>query len=279
MEEHEMITEFINYQMQVRGLSPSTCFEYEKNLRAFASWARPQGLRWSTITKQDVDRHTIEERQRGIKPATIKMQVSVLRSFYKWLQHEGKMLVNPLQYVQSPKLEKHLPTPIEQQHIDHYLAEEPIDQMDRYCHLFVALCCDTGMRLHEAMNVEKADIDFTARTIRVRDGKGGKERIVYYSYRFTQELCKQLTNWTGGRLFGNIEDVAMRYAVYNYLGRWVVHAHPHRLRYTFAHEALNAGMPIETLSRILGHSSVQVTERYARLTQVSIENDYRKIYN
>lgn len=273
-----MISKFIEYQKHVRGLSAGTCFEYEKNLREFVRWASPQGLRWSTITKQDVDRHSMEMSKQGMKPATIRLRVSCLRSFYRWMQHEGMMKENPLQFAQSPKGASTLPEPIKLEVIDKYLGQAPADKTDAMTHIFVALCTDTGMRIAEALDMDKTDIDFRARSIRVR-GKGNKERIVYYGDRFLNQMLRYCPIWTHGHLFAGIDAWTMRTHVSNYLGRWTQHPHPHQLRHTFATEALNADVPIESVSRLLGHSSVQVTERYARLTNNKLRTDYSQIYH
>ena len=273
-----MITQFINYQKQVRGLSPRTCDEYEKHLRQFATWARPQGLRWSTIKKQDVDRYTTERRETGLKPATVCLTVSVLRSIYRWMQHEGIMKTNPLQYSQSPKRAQTLPQPIDIVTIDKYLSSTPVDNADKMIHIFTALCTDTGMRIQEALDLDKTDIDFKNRSIRVH-GKGNKERIVYYSKRFLEQMLKYCPLWQHGKLFAGFDQWTVRQMMSNYLGRWTTHPHPHQLRHTFATELLNNNMPIESVSRLLGHSSVQVTERYARLTNNKLQQEFTKYHS
>lgn len=259
--------------MQVRGLSPRTCSEYEKNLRYFARWAGPRGLRWSTLTRSDVNDYIIDRREIGDKPATCKLAVSILRSFFRWMVNEGMLKENPLQYSQSPKTENKLPVPVDIKAIDMYLAAEPIDDRDKICKIFTALVTDTGLRIQEALDIDKTDIDFQAHSIKVK-GKGNKERLVYYSNRLVDALCVNLQEWNHGKLFNGIDQLTMRQMVYEYLGRWIPKVHPHQLRHTFATECLNNGMRIETVSRLLGHSSVQVTERYARLVQPNIEKEY-----
>lgn len=269
-----MIQEFITYQTQVRGLSPRTCQEYEKELHAFAKWARPYKLRWSTLTKQDIDKHTASMSQAGLKPATIKKRVSAIRALYRWLEHEGRMTNNPARWCQTPRLQERLPQACDVKQIDAYLRTPAKDEKAGKMHIAVALLIETGCRLSELMNMRTHDFNKKEKSIRVT-GKGGKERFVYYGERSAQAL----NTWAkgiNGPLFAGWSGDNLRWEMYRQLGNYCPRVHPHKLRHTFATAMLNNGMPLKTLSVLLGHSSVTTTEIYAKANEKRTSAIYNK---
>lgn len=268
-----MIKDFIKYQEQVRGLSPRTCHEYEKELHAFASWARMYGLRWSKIQKQDIDRHTAWMHERGLKAPTIKKRVCALRALYRWALHEGMMSENPARWCQTPRIGERLPKSASITGIDAYLKTKAGTQKEAKMHVAVALLVETGMRLGELMNVRTCDFNKENKSLRVT-GKGNKERIVYYGRRSAQALNMYERN-TRGHLFDGWTDEGLRWEMYRQLGKFCPRVHPHQLRHTFATEMLNQGMDLKTLSVLLGHSSVMTTEIYARAAEKRIAEQYQ----
>lgn len=269
-----MITKFIEYEKQVRALSPRTCEEYEKELRAFAAWARPQGLRWSTISKHDIDAHVCELHERKLMPRTIRRRITAIRSFYRWMRNEGYLETNPAQYCQSPKPAYRLPQSANVDDIDKYLQSPAMNVVDATTHCAVAIMLETGMRLSELLNLHTEDFTKSNHSIRIT-GKGNKERIVYYSQR-TANALNTYKRDAHGAIFAGITDVAMRFAIYRYCGQYAKRIHPHMLRHTFAMTMLNNGMDIKTLAQLLGHASTTATEIYARATQPRVKSMYNK---
>ena len=269
-----MITTYINYIKDVRGLSPRTCEEYDKELRAFAAWARPLGLRWSTISKQDIDAHTAMLHARGLEPSTIRRRITAIRCFYRWLRNEGVLSENPAQYAQSPKMAHKLPKAANIEDIDAYLHTPAKSTEDADMHCAVAIMLETGIRLSELLNMKTEDFMSNGHAIRVT-GKGSKERLVYYGQRTATALNAYMRN-ASGYLFGKYTDIGFRYAMYRTAGERIKRLHPHQLRHTFAMTMLNNGMDIKTLAQLLGHASTTATEIYARATQPRVESMYNK---
>ena len=267
-----MIKEFISYQRNVKGLSPRTCEEYSKNLSYFIAWAQPRKLRWSTIMKSDIDSWTMDMMLMGVKPATIRQRISVIRSCFGWMVNEGMLHLNPARYCQSPKTTKALPTAVDITKIDAYLETPAYTPQQQELHIAVALMIETGCRLHEVMMMRTQDFNKQTSSVRV-SGKGSKERIVYYGARCKQQLNSYKRHSTG-KLITTMDDTTLRFEMYRELGKFCPHVHPHQLRHTFATEMLNNGMDLKTLSVLLGHESVKTTEIYARASEQRIHNQY-----
>lgn len=267
----DMITEFLNYQQTNKGLSNESIKGYEKELRAFLRYARPLGLRWSTITAADIDNYVISETTRGMKPRTVQKRVEVLRLLFAWACHRGMLTENPAQYTQTPKKAQDLPKAANKEQVEKFLSKEPTSREMLIVHAIVAMIYETGARIGEVAKLRGEDIDTNDQSIRLH-GKGAYERIVYYGDRF--KAYANMMSLRKGVIF-DMSEVAMRYAMYKYLPG----IHPHAIRHLFACNLVNAGMDLKTLGVLMGHKYVQTTEIYARMSNAHIRalyNQYQK---
>ena len=143
----------------------------------------------------------------------------------------------------------------------------------------------SGMRISELLAVKLQDINLRERTVTIHESaKTGNGRIVYIS----DDAYKALRKWMKVRkakteyLFHSRERVSMSYSTARSSfvkclrkARLVRKGYTlHCLRHTFASELLSAGMPLESLQILMGHSDIEVTRRYARLTDKALEKDY-----
>lgn len=266
------IEKCISYQREVRGLAERTCTEYTKELRTFAAWSRPRGLRWSTITKQDIDAHIAELTRTGHKPATIKKRLAGIRCLFTWAKQAGMISENPARWCQSPKVKRQLPKQADIKAIDAYLQTTPKNAQDAEMHCVVAVMVETGVRLSELKAMRREDFCKADMSIKVT-GKGGKQRLVFYGQRTRTQLNAYKRN-TQGSLFNEMSEAGIRWEMYKTLGKYCSRVHPHQLRHTFACEMLNNGMDLKTLSVLMGHESVTTTEIYAKASASRLANIY-----
>lgn len=269
-----MIKEFINYQRKVRGLSTRTCEEYEKELHAFATWAKGYGLTWRTIEKRHMDAHITWLTDRNLKPSSIKKRISAVRTAYRWMEHEGLISNNPIRFCSSPKDGERIPQIANVKQIDEYLNEPAVTAAQKEMHCAVALMLETGCRVTELLTMKAEDFDKGTRCVLIT-GKGNKQRRVYYGER-TRKALNAYKRETKGKLIAYTSDVTLRYELYRQLGKYCPHIHPHMLRHTFATMMVAQGMNLKTLSVIMGHSSVQTTEIYVKTNAAHISNEYNK---
>ena len=143
----------------------------------------------------------------------------------------------------------------------------------------------TGMRVGELVNLDIADIDFEERECVVL-GKGDKERIVYFDARTKLHLKKYLNTRTDKNpaLFVSIRNPHKRLLaggveiMLKKMGEQcdVHHVHPHKFRRTMATTAIDKGMPIEQVQRLLGHEKIDTTLHYAMVKQSNVKSAHRK---
>lgn len=263
-----MIQTFCKYLTINRGLSENTVKAYREGLQNFAAWANKEepGTRWSKVTKQLIDRYVADLVERDYKPATIKQHISALRTFYKTCMAMNMMDTNPARFVSTPKKGKDLPKTIEREAITAALADPKVDAETKGA---IAIIYETGLRLQELLDLRASDIDTVAKAIKV-NGKGRKERIVYYG-----SLCQQYGKYWHGfkhtqrEVRHDIFKALQPYSKANMLS-------PHALRHTYASQLLNNGMSITAISKLMGHEHQTTTERYAKLANLTAQTEYQE---
>ena len=181
-------------------------------------------------------------------------------------------------------------SPSEAQRLETYVhsrltTSNPRLALENACYYVLAHC---GLRACECLELQYQDLDLPGQRLRVRQGKGQRDRIVYLSETATQALTHYLgecSRTPTAPLFITPIGKPISYS-------WL-HSHcaalaqqvdipdlsPHRLRHTLATQLLNAGMEITSIQKLLGHQHVTTTQIYARVYDATVEADYRKAMN
>lgn len=228
----------------------------------------------------------------SVSNTTINNYIRYLRAFFLWLEYEEILDRTPMRRV------KVLP---DQRKPKEYLEDDEVKQllsvMDRSVYseyrdlLVMMIMLDCGTRLGETLSIEESQIDLDERTIFLpsEKTKGRRGRSVFFSRKTAAELKKWLRykEKHGSSRYAfplcksaemvSVSSYEKRFK--NYLGRTSIAKHitPHTLRNNFAKRCLLSGMDIYTLSRILGHSSVTVTEEaYLDVRDIELKGRYQK---
>ena len=170
------------------------------------------------------------------------------------------------------------------------LTDENLEVLRDTCHnlrdlAIIEMLTSTGVRVGELVKLNKADIDFTERSCIVL-GKGNKEREVYFDARtklHLQEYLEQRTD-SDPALFVSRNSPHTRLTIgaiqriVRTLGKQaeINKVHPHKFRRTLATRAIDKGMPIEQVQRLLGHQKIETTMHYAMVNQSNVKIAHRK---
>jgi site-specific recombinase XerD len=294
-----IIREFLGYVETIRGKSPKTAEEYYLDLRTFFRYIKmrrglvPQKTDFEKISISDISLNlikTIDLTQvfeymnylnsvRGNGSATRSRKVSSLRSFFKYLNKTGKLDVNPVKELETPKLKKSLPKYLTLEQSLELLSKVDGKTKERdYCILILFLNC--GMRLSELVGLNLTDIHFGNSTANII-GKGNKERIVYLNDACLDALKRYLAvrphegiiDKNALFLSGQrkrISPKTVQYLVKKYLSRIDLGGpgySVHKLRHTAATLMYQYGhVDIRVLKDILGHENLGTTEIYTHLS-------------
>ncbi len=258
--------------------SPRTVDAYRRDLRALADWLeRPP----ATATTDDLERYLAEGRAAGLAPATIARRTAALRSFFGHQQLVGRAAENPAAALDPPRRTRKLPrtlSPAEAERlIEAAAGVKPRDLRDR---ALVELLYSAGLRVSEAVSLERGAVDLEARLVRAY-GKGARERIVPIGRQAADALRRYLAR---GRphlerrhrpeLFLNAQGGALtRAGAFLILRRLAARAglepervHPHLLRHSFATHMLEGGADLRSLQELLGHADLGTTELYTHVS-------------
>lgn len=261
------------------GLSVKTLKNYNYNLIIFGGYLKKP---LATITTTDL-RLYLAARCKGMKASSINGQISILKSFFGWLQIEEYIPKNPMLKIKQTKEPKRL---------RHAMTDEEVEILKQTCNssrekALIEFLISTGCRLSEVVGVNKEDINWYEMSLNVI-GKGNKERKVYFSikakilmkkYLNTREdsnsalfvASKGVHNRLGGRsIQREINNIAFRSGIKKSI-------YPHLFRHSFATHNLNAGMSLPVLQHIMGHDSPETTLIYAELNDETIKYEYKRI--
>lgn len=205
----------------------------------------------------------------------------ILSSFFSWLEDEDYIIKSPVRRIHKVKPE----TIIKETYSDEEL-EKMRDNAENIRDLaLIDLLASTGIRIGELVLLNREDIDFNERECIVF-GKGKKERVVYFDARTKIHLKEYLETRCDNNqaLFVSMKKPYNRLKIGSIESRLrefgkkinIAKVHPHKFRRTLATKAIDKGMPIEQLQKLLGHSKIDTTLQYAMVKQSNVKIAHRK---
>jgi integrase/recombinase XerC len=273
------IAAFLQHLARERNASPHTVRAYGEDLEQFARHARAELGRDGR--PGDVDHLLIRAflarlRRQGLKTSSAARKLATLRTFFRYLCREGVLDRNPARALLSPRLEKRVPTHLDERDVA-LLVEMPGEGSAAVRgRAILEMLYATGVRCSELVGLDVAEIDKDGRLIRVL-GKGRKERLIPFGRRAARALDAYLpiraqTKPQSDALFvnargGRLTDRSVRTLVGKRV-RAVALARkvsPHTLRHSFATHLLERGADLRAIQELLGHASLSTTQRYTHL--------------
>lgn len=244
-----LVDHFAAYQ-QGRGFSPKTIKRRTNTLQGFQRSIAPSDL--SDATTEDIAEYLL----RYPSPRTRHAYRSDLSTFYKWALRRKLVTHDPTELIDPIRVPKSLPRPVPAELVPDLVLYAP----NRNVRLMVALAAYAGLRVMEISQLEAEDIDITHRVLMVRNGKGGKDRVVPLHPLLCQLLAPEVRK--PGRLFQAKPDTVGR-MVANYLRDRGIESTAHKLRATFATSVATAAQGnVVMVQRLLGHGSPTTTMAY-----------------
>ena len=259
-----------------------------RELRIFWDWqlARRALAGFEQLTAGDVAAFMDAQLGRGLAAKTVKTSLDRVYELLRYLKDWGRLASLP----ERPALKLPDPLPRHLQPSEVLAVEEWMDRRGeeggaegRLEMALYYLLGHAGLRISEALDLQVKDLDLAGRRVRVREGKGGRERVVYLSDKAAEVLKGYLETvpHAAGDLVLSGGGRALEYGqAWQRLRRLgeatgIRGLSPHRLRHTYATVLLNNGMGIEGLRRLMGHENLNTTLIYARLADTTLERQYR----
>lgn len=301
MELSEAIARFLDHARFERGLAERTLAAYRADLEGFAAFAAESG-----VTRfDDVDLELLRSWQwaateSGLSAATLARRSAAVRSFTAWAARTGLRETDPGARLTSPKLGRHLPRVVTEDHMAQLLERaahraqtgDPKAVRDR---AVLELLYASGIRVSELVGLDTHDLDFDRLTM-VVTGKGSKQRtvpfgvpalgaLVDYVRTARETLAERAGGAAGDALFlgANGKRMSTR-AVYELVARALSAfpgggpRGPHTFRHTAATHLLDGGADLRAVQELLGHASLGTTQIYTHVSVERLKQSYAQAH-
>jgi integrase/recombinase XerD len=289
-----LIPRFLDFIALEEGLSRLTQNAYEKDLTRFAEYADTKG----TLAPLDVTARLLREyvyhlKDLGLSPASIRRNVSAIRTYYRFLIGDGIVVRDPSERLETPKRWRELPDVLSVDEIKRLIAAPTLDDTmvfrDR---ALLELAYGAGLRVSEWISLTVRDLLFDEGLVRVF-GKGSKERVVPIGRSaigaaavYLRELRPKLEKGEGkGILFLNARGRPLtRMGAWKILRGYVEraeitkHVTPHTLRHSFATHLLEGGADLRAVQEMLGHVDISTTQIYTHVDREYLRKVHRSYH-
>ena len=264
---------------KIEGCSEKTLAYYRHTIeRMLASVA----VAVSHISTSDIRQYLAAyQEEKGSSKVTIDNMRRIFSSFFAWLEDEDYIAKSPVRRIHKVKTDSL---------VKEVLTDEQLEQLRDSCTnkrdlAIIDLLASTGIRVGELVKLNRADIDFHERQCIVF-GKGNKERMVYFNARTKLHLQQYLDSRVDDNpaLFVSLFSPHSRLTISGVEVRMrtlgknldMPKVHPHKFRRTLATMAIDKGMPIEQVQRLLGHVRIDTTLHYAIVNQNNVKMAHKK---
>jgi integrase/recombinase XerC len=286
---------FIVGLSKVLRASENTVKGYRRDLHSFREFLMDRGIALEpdrsevcvAAIQADHIRAYLTALMKRTTRATAQRHLAAIKAFFRYREVAANA-PNPSRGLRSPRREKHLPSILQETEVTALIGDEPAENhpagwRDR---AMAETLYSSGLRISELVGLNWADLDLEMGMVRVRHGKGNKERVVPIgepALKALQDWRRHMpfagdrngpifTNLRGGRITTrSVELIVGRLLAVSGIGNRIT---PHGLRHSFATHLLDHGADLRSIQEMLGHASLTTTQRY---THVSV-NRLKEVY-
>ena len=305
---------FVRYLRAERNASEHTVSGYVQDIGQFAAFVWPTDsvqppFDWNAPGREQARAFLVAFHRGGWSPTTTRRKLASARAFYRYLEREERVAINPFAGLRGPRLGRRLPTVLSVQEVEAFLAS-PLTALDarrtRQGHVtplavyaawrdtaIFEVLYSTGCRISEIAALTWGDIQFERHTT-VVEGKGRKQRLCVLgepacaALRTLRELSGVL--WigagdAGAHLFLNqrghsltTRSIELQMKVWLRAAGLPPELTPHKLRHSFATHLLDAGADLRSVQHMLGHASLSTTQIYTHVSIARLKEEYGKAH-
>jgi integrase/recombinase XerD len=276
-----MIEQFKNYILQI-GYAKSSCYQIPNCIKEFLEVINKN---IKEINQQDIlefyeylQTRPLKTRTGALSDAMINHYIFALKTFFNWLETSQQIHYNPISNIKFKRLQINSRKPLSQDEIKALFNATKTPKEKAILHLFYSL----GLRRTEAENINTSDIHFTKNIVYVRAGKGAKRRAIPMNEKVKNELLNYqntkgnnstneafILNERSNRMSGNSYNNLLKSIVSN--SKVEKEITLHHLRHSIATHLLENGMSIEFVRDFLGHTHLEATQIYTKVTLRNFE--------
>ena len=275
-----------------RNYQNNTLQSYKRDIIQYQNYLEENGINYAKVSKEDIKAYLNYLKQIGKKPSTISRNLASIRSFYQFSIRNKKIKNDPTEDVQSPKIEKRVPSVLTAQEVE-LLLEQPkdVDLKGTRDKAMLEFAYATGMRVTEIINLNIEDVNLEGEYVICR--VGSKQRNIplgSLSLKALKEYIDEarpilIRNEKEKALFVNVNGQRLtRQGFWKIVKYYKEQAHitkditPHVLRHSFATHLLQNGADLKAIQTMLGHSDISSTQVYMQFQDPGLKDIYQKAH-
>lgn len=283
---------FLEFLQNEKKLSDNTLQSYKRDIIQYQNYLEENGINYARVSKEDIKAYLNYLKQIGKKPSTISRNLASIRSFYQFSIRNKKIKNDPTEDVQSPKLEKRVPSVLTAQEVE-LLLEQPkdVDLKGTRDKAMLEFAYATGMRVTEIINLNIEDVNLAEEYVVCKVGT--KQRNIplgSLSLKALKEYIEEarpilIRNEKEKALFVNVNGQRLtRQGFWKIVKYYKEQAHitkditPHVLRHSFATHLLQNGADLKAIQTMLGHSDISSTQVYMQFQDPGLKDIYQKAH-
>lgn len=283
---------FLEFIQNEKKLSDNTLQSYKRDILQYQNYTEESNINYVKVSKEDIKAYLTYLKQIGKKPSTISRNLASIRSFYQFLIRNKKIKNDPTEDVQSPKIEKRVPSVLTAQEVE-LLLEQPkdVDLKGTRDKAMLEFAYATGMRVTEIINLNIEDVNLEGEYVICR--VGSKQRNIplgSLSLKALREYIEEarpilIKSEKEKALFVNVNGQRLtRQGFWKIVKYYKEQAHitkditPHVLRHSFATHLLQNGADLKAIQTMLGHSDISSTQVYMQFQDPGLKDIYQKAH-
>ena len=283
---------FLEFLQNDKKLSDNTLQSYRRDIMQFRDYVMANNINFAKAKEEDIKDYLKELKKEGKKTSTASRSLASIRSFYQFLLRTKKAKNDPTASIQSPKIEKRVPSVLTSDEVE-LLLDQPkdVDLKGTRDKAMLEFAYATGMKVTEIIDLDIDDVNFEEDTVTCSNGKKtrtiplgalAEKALKEYVDKARPILIKDENNKA---LFVNVNGSRLtRQGFWKIVKYYKEQAHiekditPHVLRHSFATHLLQNGADLKSIQAMLGHSDISSTQVYAQFQDPGIKNIYKKAH-
>ena len=283
---------FFDFLENDKKLSDNTLQSYKRDLKQFKRYIEACEINYNHVKEEDIKDYIKELQEEGKKASSISRCIASIRSFYQFVLKRKKIKVDPTANIQSPKIEKRVPSVLTSKEVE-LLLEQPkdVDLKGTRDKAMLEFAYATGMRVTEIISLNIDDVNLEEGYVTCKTGN--KQRTIplgTMSLNALKEYVEDardvlIKNDDEKALFVNVNGGRLtRQGFWKIIKYYKEQAHitkditPHVLRHSFATHLLQNGADLKAIQTMLGHSDISSTQVYMQFQDEGLKNIYKKAH-
>ena len=288
----KQIKQFLDFLQNEKRVSNNTLQSYSRDIHQYESYVSQNKINYAKVDSQKINEYLKHLQDLGKKTSTISRSLASIRSFYQYLVRVKKIKHDPTENIQSPKVEKRVPSVLTSEEVENLLSQpKDVDLKGTRDKAMLEVAYATGMRVTEIISLDVEDVNIDEGFITCRSANKqrniplGSISIAALKEYINDARPIMIKDENEKALFVNVNGKRLtRQGFWKIVKFYKEQAHitkditPHVLRHSFATHLLQNGADLKAIQTMLGHSDISSTQVYMQFQDSGIRDIYKRTH-